>query len=73
MSVAIVVALFAVWSSVFSVGKIALQYCPPLFLTGSRMVLAGVLLYLFMAAFKRTAFQSDPSPATFACRVSGLF
>ncbi len=57
MSVTFVVMLFAVWSSVFSVGKIAMQYCPPLFLTGSRMVLAGLILYLFMAAFKRSAFK----------------
>ncbi len=57
MSILLVILMYAVWSSVFSIGKIALQYCPPLFLTGSRMVLAGVLLLLFLALFKRASFK----------------
>ncbi len=37
------------WSTTFSVGKIALEVSPPLFLTGVRMLIAGVILlsYLF--------------------------
>lgn len=57
MSVLIVIFMYAVWSSVFSLGKMTLQYCPPLFLTGARMVLAGVLLLAFLALFKRSAFR----------------
>ena len=57
MSIALVILMYAVWSSVFSLGKIALQYCPPLFLTGSRMVMGGVLLLVFLALFKRTCFK----------------
>ena len=57
MSIPIVVFMYAVWSSVFSLGKMTLQYCPPLFLTGARMVLAGLLLLGFLAIFKRSSFQ----------------
>jgi len=57
MSIPIVVFMYAVWSSVFSLGKMTLQYCPPLFLTGARMVLAGLLLLGFLAIFKRSSFK----------------
>jgi drug/metabolite transporter (DMT)-like permease len=57
MSIPIVVIMYALWSSVFSLGKMTLQYCPPLFLTGARMTLAGVLLLAFLALFKRSAFK----------------
>lgn len=42
--------MYMVWSSMFAIAKLALQYAPPLFLTGSRMVLGGILLlgYLFL-------------------------
>ena len=54
MSIPLVVFMYAIWSSVFSLGKMTLQYCPPLFLTGGRMVLAGVLLLGFLAIFRRS-------------------
>ncbi len=57
MSIPIVIVMYAVWSSVFSLGKIALQYSPPLFLTGARMLLAGLLLLGFIALFKRSFFK----------------
>lgn len=57
MSILIAIFMYAVWSSVFSLGKMALLYCPPLFLTGARMVLAGVLLLGFLAIFKRSSFK----------------
>jgi drug/metabolite transporter (DMT)-like permease len=57
MSIPIVIFMYAVWSSVFSLGKMTLQYCPPLFLTGARMVLAGVLLLGFLALYKRSSFK----------------
>ncbi len=45
MSLSLVVGLFAVWSSIFSLGKAALVFAPPVFVTGFRMILgAGVLL-----------------------------
>ncbi len=57
MSVALVVLMYAIWSGVFALGKIALQYSPPLFLTGFRMALAGVLILLYLACAKRSCFK----------------
>jgi len=59
MSIPIVILMYALWSSVFSLGKMTLQYCPPLFLTGSRMLLAGLLLLAFLALFKRSSFRMN--------------
>src|SRR4051812_46018245 len=45
---------YALWSICFSIGKIALEVSPPLFLTGFRMVLAGLILLAFIALKKRS-------------------
>src|SRR3989304_107712 len=57
MSVISVIFMFALWSSVFSFGKLALITSPPLFLTGFRMVVGGSLLLLFLLLFKRSALR----------------
>ncbi len=57
MSISIVVLLYAVWSSVFSLAKIALQYSPPIFLTGVRMALAGIFLLAYLFFAKRGALK----------------
>ncbi len=57
MPIALVVLMYALWSSVFSLGKITMQYCPPFFLTGARMAIAGVALLIFLALFKRSTFK----------------
>lgn len=57
MSIGIVVFMYAAWSSVFSLGKMALAYSPPLFLTGFRMTLAGVLLLGYLAFRNRASFR----------------
>jgi len=57
MSILIVILMYATWSSVFSIGKWTLQYSQPLFLTASRMLLAGLLLMAFLAWRNRAAFQ----------------
>jgi len=51
--------MYATWSSVFSLGKMALQYSPPFFLTGFRMALGGIILLLYLALAKRSAFKLD--------------
>ncbi len=56
-SVPLVILMYAVWSSVFSLGKMTLQYTPPLFLTGVRMTIAGVLIIGFLALFRRYSFK----------------
>ena len=57
MSVLIVVLMYATWSSVFALGKWTLAHTPPLFLTASRMLLAGCLLLGFLAWKNRSAFK----------------
>lgn len=53
----LIISLFAVWSSVFTLGKMTVAHCPPLFLTSSRMMLAGILLLTYMFLFKRELFK----------------
>ncbi|MGD2168657.1 MAG: DMT family transporter [Chlamydiota bacterium] len=55
MSVLVVIMMYGIWSSVFSIGKWTLEYAPPLFLTASRMILAGGLLLSFLLLFRRKA------------------
>lgn len=57
MSILTVILMYATWSSVFSFGKAALAYSPPLFLTAARMLLAGVLILGFIAFKNRLALK----------------
>jgi drug/metabolite transporter (DMT)-like permease len=49
----LIIFMYALWSSVFAIGKATLAYTTPLFLTGSRMVAAGILLMLYLWARKQ--------------------
>lgn len=53
----LVILLYATWSSVFSFGKMALEFSTPLFLTGFRMLLASVLILGFLAIAKRSTLR----------------
>ena len=53
MGIMLVFLLFGMWSIAFPVGKYLLQYSPPIFLTGFRMTLAGVVLLLFLFLRKK--------------------
>lgn len=57
MSVLLVFVMYALWSSIFSLGKLALIHSPPLFLTASRMLLAGILILGFLAIKNRFRFH----------------
>jgi drug/metabolite transporter (DMT)-like permease len=72
MYISIVVLMFAVWSSIFSLAKITLEFCPPLFLTAVRMLLAGVLLLGYLAIRKRSSFQIS-SKQLFSLALYALF
>lgn len=62
------VLIYAIWTNIFSLGKIALEYAPPLFLTCSRMLLAGALIMGFLALFKRDTLRiSRKLWLSFAC------
>ncbi len=57
MSVFWVVFMYALWSSVFSLGKMALEYSPPFFLTGFRMLFGALILIGYLLLFKRSSLR----------------
>lgn len=57
MTLSLVIVMYALWSSVFSLGKMALAYSPPIFLTGFRMLLAGVIISAYLFIMKKNAFK----------------
>jgi len=57
----LVLLLCALYGSVFTIGKITLEYAPPLFITGSRMILAAALLLLYNYLFNRKHFYFKKS------------
>lgn len=57
MNILLAVLMYALWSSVFSIGKWTLSFAPPLFLTASRMLIAGILIFLFLLIFKRNSLK----------------
>ncbi len=59
MSIFLIIAMYAVWSSVFSLGKLALTFSSPIFLTGFRMMLAAILLIGYLAIRKRSQFKME--------------
>ena len=44
MAIFILIFTYATWSSIFSLGKLALENSPPIFLTSFRMLFAGIIL-----------------------------
>lgn len=48
---------FFVWSTSFTLGKATLECAPPIFLTGVRMFLGGLVILAFLALFKRGDFK----------------
>lgn len=57
MSITLVILMYGMWSSVFSLGKLALVASPPVFLTAIRMLFAAVLLIGYLALRKRSALK----------------
>jgi drug/metabolite transporter (DMT)-like permease len=55
--VPLVILLFALFASLFTLSKTALEFSEPFFLIGSRMTLAGILLLLHQFFFNRNAFK----------------
>ena len=51
------ILIYAIWANIFPLGKIALEYSSPLFLTCARMLLAGMLIMGFLTLFKRGSFK----------------
>lgn len=57
MSIFFVALMYAAWSSIFSLGKLALQHSPPLFLTAFRMLFAAALILSFLLITKRSSLK----------------
>ena len=53
MNTFLVFLTFALWSASFPFGKIALHGASPAFITGTRMLLAGILLFILHLLQKR--------------------
>jgi len=53
MTVPLVIVLFALFASLFTFSKSALEFCEPFFLIGSRMAFAGLLLLAHQFIFNR--------------------
>lgn len=65
--------MYATWSSIFSLGKMALAHSPPFFLTGFRMGLAGLILLLFLVIAKRSSFSSLNKKQIFSFVILSFF
>ncbi len=57
MSIVVVILMYGLWSSMFSIAKVALEYSSPIFLTSARMLLAGLILLSYLALTKRSSFK----------------
>ncbi|MEX0962194.1 MAG: DMT family transporter [Simkaniaceae bacterium] len=72
MAILLTIFLYAVWSSIFPLGKMALEIAPPIFLTSSRMLLAGVLIILYLLLKKRDSLKLSLKQI-FSLLLLGLF
>lgn len=57
----LVILLFALFASLFTLSKTALEFSEPFFLIGSRMTFAGILLLIHQFFFNRSAFKIKPN------------
>lgn len=56
----LVMLLFAMFASVYTIAKLSLQYAAPLFIVGARMFLAGIILVGFQSFFQRKEIELKP-------------
>lgn len=55
----LVLLLFALFASVFTIAKTGLEYSQPFFLVGSRMLIAGLIMVAYQFFFNRKEFTFD--------------
>jgi len=55
----LVILLYALFASVFTISKTGLEYAQPLFFVGSRMLVAGILLLSYQYFFDRKNFKVE--------------
>ncbi len=68
----LVILLFSLFASLFTLSKVALDFSEPFFLIGSRMALAGVILLLHQFVFNRKQFTVIKKEHLFALFTLGL-
>ncbi|MBB65461.1 MAG: EamA family transporter [Waddliaceae bacterium] len=68
----LVALLYALFASTFTIAKTGLQYSPPLFFVGTRMVLGSVLIFSYLFFFKREHIAYPPKTFTLIVLL-GLF
>lgn len=56
MIVFLLILLYGLWASIFPYNKLLLTFSSPLFLTGSRMTVAGILLLIHVFVRKQSSF-----------------
>lgn len=69
----LVVLLFAMFASIFTVAKVALVHTTPLFLVGSRMSVAGLLLVLYFLLSGRAREVKEARPHLIWFTLLGIF
>ncbi|MDB6096976.1 MAG: conserved putative rane protein [Francisellaceae bacterium] len=71
----LVLVLCALYGLVFPLGKLTLEHAPPIFITGARMLIAGVLLlsYLFIFNKKALIFKKTHLLPAFLIGVTGVY
>jgi len=52
--------MYGMWSSTFSLGKMALEHSPPIFLTGFRMLIGAALLFAYLIIRKKCSLRFTP-------------
>lgn len=55
MNIIVLILLYGLWASIFPYNKLLLSISSPLFLTGTRMTIAGLLLLGFLFIWKRSS------------------
>lgn len=53
----LVFALYALFASVFTIGKVSLSYASPFFIIGTRMAVAGILMVIYQLIKDKKAFK----------------
>ncbi len=65
--------LYFIWSLAFPIGKKLLEFSPPVFLTGARMILGALFLFIFITVFQKKSFQKISLRGWLALGLLGFF
>lgn len=66
----LVILLYALFASVFTVSKTGLQYTQPIFFVGTRMVFAGIIMLFYLYFFKKESLQFKKGDIWRLCKLA---